>query len=276
MLFYWPPWLWKTTLSMIIAKEMWTSLKSTSGPAIEKAWDLAAILTNLKEWDVFFIDEIHRLKTNIEEILYSAMEDQKLDIVIWKWPWARSMCINLPKFTLIWATTKLSSLSPPLRDRFWSITRLEFYDNEEIEKIIKRSANIFNLQIDNEAILTIAKSCRKTPRISNRILKRLRDFAEVDNNWVLSFKIAKTWLKALWIDKYWLDLSDRNFLTTIVEKFNGWPVWASTIAVALSEEVETIKEVYEPYLIQLWFIQRTQRWRFVTIKAYKYLWIEKK
>ena len=275
MLFYWPPGLWKTTLSMIIAKEMWTSLKSTSGPAIEKAWDLAAILTNLKQWDVFFIDEIHRLKTNIEEILYSAMEDQKLDIIIWKWPWARSMCISLPKFTLIWATTKLSFLSPPLRDRFWSITRLEFYDNEEIEKIIQRSANILNLKIDKEAVTTIAKSCRRTPRISNRILKRLRDFAEVDNDGILTFEIAKSWLKSLWIDMHWLDLSDKNFLKTIIEKFNGWPVWASTIAIALSEEEETVKEVYEPYLIQLWFIQRTPRWRIATQMAYNYLWIER-
>ena len=272
MLFYGPPWLWKTTLAMIIAKEMWSNLKTTSGPAIEKSWDLAAILTSLKEWDVFFIDEIHRLKTNIEEILYSAMEDQKLDIVIGKWPWARLMCIKLPKFTLIWATTKLSFLSSPLRDRFWSITRLEFYKKEEIEKIIIRASKILELKIDNQAVWKIANSCRQTPRISNRILKRLRDFAEVHNNWSLDVNIAISWLKALWIDEIWLDTSDKNFLKTMIEKFNGWPVGISTIAVAISEEKETIESVYEPFLIQLWFIKRTPRWRIVTKKAYEYLW----
>lgn len=274
MLFYWPPWLWKTTLSMIIAREMWANLRSTSGPAIEKAGDLAAIITNLKEWDVLFIDEIHRLRPNIEEILYSAMEDQKLDIIIWKWPWARSMSIKLPRFTLVWATTKLSSVSSPLRDRFWNISRLEFYSNEDIEKILNRSSKILNIDIDPKALKKISTCCRSVPRIANRLLKRLRDFAQINNEWTLNISLSEAWLKALWIDEKWLDYTDKFFLQTIINKFNWWPVWLSTLAVSISEEADTIENVYEPFLIQLWFLKRTSKWRVATKSAYEYLWLE--
>lgn len=274
MLFYWPPWLWKTTLAYIISSEMWTNIRSTSGPAIEKAWDLAAVLTNLKEWEILFIDEIHRLKPNVEEILYSAMEDSKLDIIIWKGPWARSMSINLPSFTLIWATTKLSSLSSPLRDRFWNISRLDFYSDEEIEHIIRRSARILSLESDNPSLKIVSRCCRQTPRIANRLLKSLRDFASVYNGWVLSEKIVLQWLSSLWIDKTWLDNIDKHLLQTIIEKFNWWPVWLSTIAVAISEEQDTVENVYEPYLIKLWFIKRTAKGRVITQNAYEYLWLK--
>lgn len=273
MLFYWPPWLGKTTLSMIIAREMGSNLRTTSWPAIEKAGDLAAIITNLKEWDVLFIDEIHRLRPNIEEILYSAMEDQKLDIIIWKWPWARSMSIKLPSFTLIWATTKLSSVSSPLRDRFGNISRLEFYSVEDIEKILDRSAKILEIDIERKALKKISACCRSVPRIANRLLKRLRDFAQINNEWSLSHSLSELWLKALWIDENWLDHIDKFFLETLINKFNWWPVWLSTLAVSISEEADTIENVYEPFLIQLWFLKRTSKWRVATRNAYEYLWI---
>lgn len=273
MLFYGPPWLGKTTLSMIIAREMWANLRSTSWPAIEKAGDLAAIITNLKEWDVLFIDEIHRLRPNIEEILYSAMEDQKLDIIIGKWPWARSMSIKLPRFTLIWATTKLSSVSSPLRDRFGHISRLEFYSVPEIEKILHRSAKILEINIDEKALKKISACCRSVPRIANRLLRRLRDFAQIHNQWFLTLELSEKWLKALWIDEKWLDYTDKFFLETLINKFNWWPVWLSTLAVSISEEADTIENVYEPFLIQLGFIKRTSKGRMATQNAYEYLGI---
>lgn len=275
LLFYGPPWLWKTSLANVIASEMWVSIKTTSGPAITKSWDLAAILSSLKKWDILFIDEIHRLKTNVEEILYSAMEDYKIDIVMGTGPWARSMRLNIPQFTLIWATTKVWSLSAPLRDRFWDISRLEFYTNEEMQKIIKRSADLLSVDIDKRSLGKISSCSRRTPRIANRILRRLRDFAEVQNDSVINYDLTLKWLEALWVDESGLDYNDKRFLELIIEKFAGWPVWLSTLSAALHEDKDTIEEVLEPFLIQNWFIQRTQKWRIATEKAYDYLGLAK-
>ena len=273
LLFYWPPGLWKTSFANVIAVEMWVSIKTTSGPAITKTGDLAAILSSLKKWDILFIDEIHRLKTNVEEILYSAMEDYKIDIVMWTGPWARSMRINIPKFTLIWATTKVWNLSAPLRDRFWDISRLEFYTNQEMKKIIKRSSDLLSVKIDEKSLEKISACSRATPRIANRILRRLRDFAEVKNNSIIDFELTFDWLKSLWIDETWLNKNDKDFLELIVKNFSWWPVWLSTLAIALHEDKDTIEEVVEPFLIQNWFVQRTQKWRIITEKWYKYLGI---
>lgn len=274
ILLYGPPGLGKTTLANIVAHEMGVNIKTTSGPAIEKQGDLASILSNLEENDILFIDEIHRLKTPVEEILYSAMEDYALDIIIGKGPATRSMRINLPKFTLIGATTKAGSLSSPLRDRFGHIFKLDFYEESEMESIIHRSAKLLNLKIDDGAIKEVAKSSRRTPRIANRLLKRIRDFAEVDGLDTVDSKLAKSSLKTLGVDVIGLDRTDRKILLTIIEKFNGGPVGVNAIAAAASEEIETIEDIYEPFLMQIGFLDRTTRGRIVTPNAYSHLRIE--
>jgi len=250
---------------------MGVNIKTTSGPAIEKQGDLASILSNLEENDILFIDEIHRLKTQVEEILYSAMEDYALDIVIGKGPATRSMRINLPKFTLIGATTKAGSLSSPLRDRFGHIYKLDFYTIEEMESIIRRSAKILDIKIDDEAIKEVSHCSRRTPRIANRLLKRIRDFAEVENIKKVGLELAKKSLKTIGVDIVGLDRTDRKILLTIIEKFNGGPVGINTIAAATAEETETIEDIYEPYLMQIGFLDRTNRGRVVTPNAYAHL-----
>lgn len=274
ILLYGPPGLGKTTLANIVAREMGVNIKTTSGPAIEKQGDLASILSNLEENDILFIDEIHRIKTNVEEILYSAMEDYALDIIIGKGPATRSMRINLPKFTLIGATTKAGSLSSPLRDRFGHIYKLDFYEESEMESIIKRSAAILDISIEDEAIKEIAKCSRRTPRIANRLLKRIRDFAEVEDIKKIDLGLAKSSLKSIGVDHIGLDRTDRKILVTIIEKFNGGPVGINTIAAATSEETETIEDIYEPFLMQVGFLDRTNRGRMVTPNAYAHLEIE--
>jgi len=271
VLLYGPPGLGKTTLANIVASEMGVSIKTTSGPAIEKQGDLASILTNLKENDILFIDEIHRLKTQIEEILYSAMEDYALDIIIGKGPAARSMRLDLPKFTLIGATTKIGSLSAPLRDRFGHIHKLDFYNNAEIQEILTRSAKLLKINIDDTALAEIAKSSRKTPRIANRLLKRVRDFATVEDVVKIDLEFTKKCLKTIGVDFLGLDKTDRQILITIIEKFKGGPVGVSAIAAATAEESETIEDLYEPYLLQIGFLDRTQRGRVVTENAYLHL-----
>lgn len=274
ILLYGPPGLGKTTLANIVAREMGVNIKTTSGPAIEKQGDLASILSNLEENDILFIDEIHRIKTQVEEILYSAMEDYALDIIIGKGPATRSMRINLPKFTLIGATTKAGSLSSPLRDRFGHIYNLDFYNEAEMKKIIKRSASILNMEVDEEGMAEIARSSRKTPRIANRLLKRVRDFAEVADTTAINGKLTKDSLKTIGVDEIGLDRTDHKILITIIEKFNGGPVGLGTIAAATAEETETIEDLYEPYLMQIGFLDRTSRGRMVTPNAYAHLKIE--
>jgi len=274
LLFYGPPGLGKTTLANIIASEMGVNIKTTSGPAIEKQGDLASILTNLKENDVLFIDEIHRLKTNIEEILYSAMEDYALDIIIGKGPTARSMRLDLPRFTLIGATTKIGSLSAPLRDRFGHIYKLDFYSDLEIQQIIKRNASLFELEIAPQALQKIAQSCRKTPRIANRLLKRIRDFATVDEVTQVDLDYVEQCLMTMGVDQLGLDKTDRQILLTIIEKFQGGPVGVNAIAAATAEDTETIEDLYEPYLLQIGFLDRTKQGRRVTENAYLHLDIQ--
>lgn len=276
VLLYGPPGLGKTTLSNIISNEMNSNIKITSGPAIEKAGDLAALLTNLSEFDVLFIDEIHRLNKSVEEILYPALEDYTLDIIIGKGPSARSIRLDLPKFTLIGATTKAGSLTTPLRDRFGIVSRLELYTPDQLELIVKRSANILGVEIDKEAANEIARRSRGTPRIANRILKRVRDYASVLGNGEISLEIAKIALNKLEIDELGLDETDRKMLETIILKYNGGPVGLETLAATIGEEVETIEDVYEPYLMQIGFLSRTPRGRMAMPDAYNHLGMKAK
>ena len=270
-LFYGPPGLGKTTISTIIANEMHSNIKITSGPAIEKPGDLAAILTSLSEYDVLFIDEIHRLSKSVEEILYPALEDFTLDIVIGKGPSSKSIRLDLPKFTLIGATTKAGSLTTPLRDRFGIIHRLELYSIEDLTTIVKRSSKILNIEIENEAAVEIARRSRGTPRIANRLLKRVRDYAMVLENGKIDLKIAKHALNKLEIDELGLDEIDRKLLESMIIQYGGRPVGIEALAVTIGEEVDTIEDVYEPYLIQIGFIARTLRGRMVLPSAYKHL-----
>lgn len=270
ILLYGPPGLGKTTLCNIIANEMGANIKTTSGPSIERAGDMAAILNGLNEGDILFIDEIHRLNRVIEEILYPAMEDYFLDIVIGKGSDAKSIRIDLPKFTLVGATTRIGLLTNPLRDRFGVISRLELYNPEELSKIIKRSANVLNIEIESKGAIELAKRSRGTPRIANRLLKRVRDFAQVKYDGVITENVAKETLDLLEVDKLGLDLIDHRIMKTIIEKFSGGPVGIENLAVSIGEESGTIEEVYEPYLIQLGFIKRTTRGRVVTDLGYKY------
>ena len=275
LMLYGPPGLGKTTLSNIIASEMGVNIRVTSGPAIERAGDLASILTNLSEGDVLFIDEIHRLNRNVEEVLYPAMEDFAIDLILGKGPSAKTMRIDLPKFSLIGATTKIGALSSPLRDRFGAIHRLEFYSEEELSDIIRRSSQILNVEIDKLGIQEIAKRSRRTPRIANRILKRVRDYAEVKHDGKVDKKIADEALKRIDVDEIGLDRNDREYLRTIIEKFNGGPVGLETISAAISEDKDTIEDVIEPYLLQLGFIDRTPKGRIANESAYIHLGIKK-
>lgn len=274
VLFYGPPGLGKTTLSNIIANEMGVNIKTTSGPAIEKSGDIAAILNNLNKGDILFIDEIHRLNRVVEEVLYPAMEDYAIDVVIGKGPSSKSIRIDLPPFTLIGATTRIGLLTAPLRDRFGVIQRLELYTQKELYQIIKRSANVLDILIDDDGANEIAKRSRGTPRIANRLLKRVRDFAQIKYNGIITLEAAQFALDALEVDKIGLDLIDRKLLLTMIEKFSGGPVGLDTLAASISEETDTIEDVYEPYLLQLGYIQRTPRGRIVTKLAYEHFGIK--
>ena len=274
VLLYGPPGLGKTTLSNIISNEMNSNIKITSGPAIEKPGDLAALLTNLSEFDVLFIDEIHRLNKSVEEILYPALEDYTLDIIIGKGPSARSIRLDLPKFTLIGATTKVGSLATPLRDRFGIVQRLELYKPEDLKTIVKRSSSILEINIDDEAAYEIARRSRGTPRIANRILKRVRDYAAILGDGNIDLKVARIALNKLEIDELGLDEIDRKILDTIIIKYSGGPVGVETLAATIGEEVETIEDVYEPFLMQLGFISRTPRGRIALEAAYKHIGVK--
>ncbi|MFA6296844.1 MAG: Holliday junction branch migration DNA helicase RuvB [Patescibacteria group bacterium] len=273
LLLYGPPGTGKTTLANIISCETNVNIRVTSGPALEKAGDLAAILTNLKDNDILFIDEIHRMNKNIEEVLYPAMEDYSLDIVLGKGPSAKTVRLDLPKFTLIGATTRIGLLSSPLRDRFGAIYHLDFYEDHELEKIVTRSANILNIKIEASGSSEIAKRSRKTPRIANRLLKRVRDFSQVKSDGTITQATAKKALDLLEIDSLGLDAVDRKILMTIIQKFNGGPVGIKTISQSTAEEQDTLEEVVEPFLLQLGFINRTAKGRETTSLAYQHLGI---
>jgi Holliday junction DNA helicase RuvB len=271
ILLYGPPGLGKTTLAHIIASEMGVNIKITSGPAVERTGDLAAILTNLRNQDVLFIDEVHRLNRTVEEVLYPAMEDFALDIIIGKGPGAKNLRINLPNFTLIGATTRFALLSPPLRDRFGAVYRLDFYDQASIGDILKRSARILQVTAEDGGLKEIARRARGTPRVANRLLKRVRDYAQVMADGTASQSVAQEALGKLEIDPIGLDEVDHKLLYTIIDKFNGGPVGLDTIAASISEEADTIMDVYEPYLLQLGFLERTPRGRLATPLAYEHL-----
>jgi len=271
VLIYGPPGLGKTTLANVISNELGVNIRCTSGPAIERTGDLASILTNINENDILFIDEIHRLGRNIEEVLYPAMEDYALDLIIGKGPSAKTLRLDIPKFTLIGATTRIGSISSPMRDRFGMIHHLDFYELDEINKIITRSADILRIKIDVKGAEEISRRSRGTPRIANRLLKRVRDYAQVKKGNHITELVAKEALDMLEVDKMGLDRTDRKMLLAIVNKFKGGPVGLSTLAASISEEKETIEEVYEPYLIQMGFLDRTARGRVATDLAYQHL-----
>lgn len=274
LLLYGPPGLGKTTLSTIVANEMGVNIKITSGPAIEKPGELAAILNNLSDNDILFIDEIHRLSTQVEEVLYPAMEDYAIDVVIGKGAGARSIRLDLPKFTLIGATTRVGMLSAPLRDRFGMVDKLEFYSNEDLKEIIVRSADVLGVSLDDGGALEIARRSRGTPRLANRLLKRCRDYAEVCHDGCISRDIAKSALDKLQVDSMGLDVNDRNILLTMIEKFDGGPVGLDTLAAAVGEDPGTIEDVYEPYFIMNGFINRTPRGRVATELCYRHLGLD--
>ncbi|PLX28305.1 Holliday junction branch migration DNA helicase RuvB [Candidatus Parcubacteria bacterium] len=271
VLLYGNPGLGKTTLAHIISKEMGSNIKITAGPALERVGDLAAILSNLEEGDVLFIDEIHRVNKTVEEVLYSAMEDYALDIIIGKGPAARTLRMPLEKFTLIGATTKLNLLSSPLRDRFGHVYHLNFYEHSDIERIIRRNAKLLDVEIYEDATQTVAKRARRTPRVANRLLKRVRDYAQVRHDGIISKEVAHGALDLLSVDEHGLDEVDRKILLSIIEKFNGGPVGLNTLAAAAAEEMDTIETIYEPYLLQIGMIERTPRGRKTTKKAYDHL-----